>query len=453
MLKRKILVVDDEPDIVETLKFRLEAQGYEANGVSSGEEAIQKVKEADFDVVIADLKMPGIDGLGVLKAIKKIDAELPVIILTGHGTIETAVKTMREGAYDYILKPLQQEELKKAVSNALKMYRLVGEKRYLQQKLRASYNFGNIIGNSPKMEEIYRLIQKVAPTASTVMIYGETGTGKELLAHAIHFNSLRRERPFVAVNCSALPETLLESELFGYRKGAFTGAYTDKAGRFELADEGTIFLDEIGDMNPSLQMKILRVLQEREFERVGGTKTTKIDVRVIAATNRDVEKAIKEGTFREELYYRLNVVPIHLPPLRERMGDLSLLTEHFLQKYNQETGKKVQNISPEAMDSLMRYDWPGNIRELENVIERAVILSDGESIVPEDLSLNPSHIEPFMEAKDNLKEALGEYEREHIIRILAKTDKNKSRAAQALGVSLSSLYRKLEELGISCKKS
>lgn len=451
-MSRKILIADDEVKLAQMLQIRLEVQGYEVLVASGGEEAIQKVKERDLDVVITDLKMPRVDGLAVLRAVKEINPDLPVIILTGYGTVETAVKAMKEGAYDYLLKPIQKGALEKSLNHAFRMARLTQEKRFLQQELRAEYNFGNIIGDSSKMQAVYQMVKRVAPSKATILIYGETGTGKELLAHAIHLNSPRKDNPFIAIDCSALPDTLLESELFGHERGAFTGAYTARVGRFELADGGSIFLDEIGNMSPALQVKMLRVIQERAFERVGGTKTTRVDVRIIAATNQDLEEAVKKGNFRQELYYRLSVVPIHLPPLRERKEDLPLLTEHFLQKYGQEAVKRVEKISPEAMELLNQYDWPGNVRELENIIERAVILAKTDTIRSGDLPLTSTRVVSIEERVKELLSSgglsLGELEKQIIIEALRSTNHNQSRAAKLIGISRSTLCYRMRKFGL-----
>ncbi|MGB9629808.1 MAG: sigma-54-dependent transcriptional regulator, partial [Thermodesulfobacteriota bacterium] len=374
----RILVVDDEEIVCESCKRILEEEGYEVEIALSGEEALHKMKENSYDIVITDLKMPGMDGMEVLKNIRKDYPDTIVIMITGFATVETAVESMKLGAFDYIPKPFTPDEVSIVVKKAIDQKTLLLENIYLRQELQEKYGFHNIIGKSKKMQEIYRVIVKVAPTDSTVLIYGQSGTGKELIARAIHFNSPRRDKPFVPVDCAVLAENLLESELFGHVRGSFTGAVTTKPGLFEVADGGTVFLDEVGNISLGIQAKLLRVLQEKEFTPVGGTKPKKVDIRLISATNKDLEKMIKEGTFREDLYYRLNFVPIHLPPLKERQEDIPLLSVHFLKKFSEEMGKSIKGFTPEAMEKLMKYSWPGNVRELENMIGRTVVMIDEE---------------------------------------------------------------------------
>jgi DNA-binding NtrC family response regulator len=401
------------------------------------------------------MKMPGKDGLELLHHIRRIDEELPVIVMTAYGTVSTAVEAMRAGAYDYILKPFDLEEMRAVVGRALAMQKLLRQSRYLQEELEAKYQFEDIIGKSPRMQAVFKLISQVAPTKSTVLISGDSGTGKELIARAIHFHSPREKEPLIVVNCAALPETLLESELFGHVKGAFTGAHRDRRGRFELADGGTIFLDEVGAMSLNLQAKLLRVLQEKEFERVGGTGSIPVDVRIIAATNQDLKKAIEEGTFREDLYYRLNVVPIHLPPLRERKDDIPLLAYHFLRRYSQELKKDIKEIAPEAMELMLNYNWPGNIRELENAIERAIVLGTGERLSADTLPLplangpalrNTAANLSYQEAK---KEVLQSFEKSFFSKILSKAGGNVSQAARLARLDRKNLYRKMKELNLT----
>ena len=384
---QRILVVDDELIVCESCRRILEEEAYEVEVALSGQEAFDKMKENIFDLVIADLKMPTIDGMDVLRHIRKEYPETIVIMITGFSTVETAVEAMKLGAFDSIPKPFTPDEVSVVVKKALERRSLQLENIYLRQELQEKYGFHNIVGKSKRMQEIYRVIAKVSPTDSTVLINGQSGTGKELIARAIHFNSLRREKQFVPVDCAVLSENLLESELFGHVRGSFTGAVSTKPGLFEIADGGTVFLDEVGNISLSIQAKLLRVLQEREFTPVGGTKVKKVDIRLIAATNKNLEKMIREESFREDLYYRLNIVPVHLPSLKERQEDIPPLASHFLKKYSEEMGKAIKGFTPEAMERLLRYPWPGNVRELENVIERSVVMVDGEMVRPEHLIL------------------------------------------------------------------
>ena len=384
---KKILIADDEPNIRRVLDAVFAKDGYTVFTAENGKKALDIVStEANLDVVLCDLIMPDLNGVEVLKAAREINPRLSVVMITAHGTIKTAVDAMKLGAFDYITKPFDMDEIKLIVKNALERSRLLGENIQLKQELKSRYKFDEIIGTSGKMQEVFNVVERVAGSNATVLIRGESGTGKELIAKAIHYNSRRSAKPFIAVSCAALPETLLESELFGHEKGAFTGAVGQKAGRFELAHQGTLFLDEIPEISPGVQVKLLRVLQEREFERVGGTKTVRVDVRLIAATNRDLEELVANGEFRADLYYRLQVIQIFLPSLRERREDIPALVEHFIVKYNERNAKQVKFVSRETMDLLMKYNWPGNIRELENAIERGVVLVDeGSDVITPDL--------------------------------------------------------------------
>ncbi|OGP86717.1 MAG: Fis family transcriptional regulator [Deltaproteobacteria bacterium RBG_16_48_10] len=443
----KILVVDDERIVCESCQRILEEEGYEVEIALGGQEAFERMKEDPFDIVITDLKMPTIDGMDVLRHFRKEYPDTIVIMITGFSTVETAVDAMKLGAFDYIPKPFTPDEVSVVVKKALEKRTLQLENIYLRQELQEKYGFHNIVGKSKKMQEIYRVIAKVAPTDSTVLIYGQSGTGKELIARAIHFNSLRREKQFVPVDCAVLSESLLESELFGHIRGSFTGAVTTKPGLFEIADGGTVFLDEVGNISLAIQAKLLRVLQEREFTPVGGTKIKKVDIRLIAATNKNLEKMIKEETFREDLYYRLNIVPIYLPWLKERQEDIPLLAAHFLKKYSEEMGKTMKGFIPEAMERLMRYPWPGNVRELENVIERSVIMVDEEMVRPEHLILPkeegkeeieiqvPLTSEELKELKKHLRErAVEDIERAFVINALERNHWNVTRAAEEVGM-------------------
>jgi len=400
-----ILIVDDEKNYLLVLEDLLVEDGYQVITADSAVKGLETVATTDLDVVITDMKMPGMDGMAFLEGIHARNSDLPVIMMTAYGSVEKAVAAMRMGAFDYILKPFKNEELKLTIRKAIDHYRLVCENRQLTQELKERYQFSNIIGKSAPMQRIYQLIEKVAPTKATVLVTGESGTGKELIARAIHYNSTRHDRAFISVNCGALPETLLESELFGHEKGAFTGAAIQRKGRFELAHEGTLFLDEISEMSPPLQVKLLRILQEMEFERVGGSQTIKVDVRVVAASNRNLKDEVAAGRFRADLFYRLNVVHVELPPLRGRIDDIPLLVNHFLAKYSQQSKGKGMNICSEALRVLLEYHWPGNVRELENVIERAVILCNGQEIMVRDLpaEMREPRAVPSPEATPSMK--------------------------------------------------
>jgi len=443
----KILVVDDELIVCESCKRILEEEDYEVEMALGGREALEKMRANSFDVVITDLKMPEIDGMEILKILRAEYPDTIVIMITGFSTVETAVEAMKIGAFDYIPKPFTPDEVSIVVKKAIEKKSLMMENIYLRRELQGKYGFENIIGKSKKMQEIYRIISKVSLTDSTVLIYGGSGTGKELIARAIHFNSSRREKQFVPVDCAVLSENLLESELFGHVRGSFTGAVTTKPGLFEVADGGTVFLDEVGNISLAIQAKLLRVLQEREFTPVGGTKAKRIDIRLIAATNKDLEKMIKEETFREDLYYRLNIVPIVLPPLRERQEDIPLLAMHFLKKYAEEMGKTIKGFTPEAMEKLMKYPWPGNVRELENMIERTMVMIEDEMIRPEYILLPgqrekeawgeniPSTSEELKEIKKHMREkAVEEIERTFVLNALERNHWNVTRAAEEVGM-------------------
>jgi DNA-binding NtrC family response regulator len=433
--------------VCESCQRILEEEGYEVEIALSGKEAFEKMKAHPFDIVITDLKMPGIGGMEILKTFRKEYPDSIIIMITGFSTVETAVEAMKLGAFDYIPKPFTPDEVSIVVKKAIEKKSLMLENIYLRQELQEKYGFHNIVGKSKKMQEIYRIIAKVAMTDSTVLITGQSGTGKELIARAIHFNSPRREKQFVPVDCAVLSENLLESELFGHVRGSFTGAVTTKPGLFEVADGGTVFLDEVGNISLSIQAKLLRVLQEREFTPVGGTKAKKVDIRLIAATNKDLEKMIKEEVFREDLYYRLNIVPLYLPALKERQEDIPLLAVHFLKKYAEEMGKAIKGFTPEAMERLMRYPWPGNVRELENVVERTVVMIDDEMIRVEHLILPGQQEKEILEnqipmTSGELKEikkqvrekAVEEIERAFILSALERHQWNVTRAAEEVGM-------------------
>jgi DNA-binding NtrC family response regulator len=446
-MKPKILVVDDEPDICKALEFFLKREGYDVNIANSGEDALEKIKKENFDIVITDLKMGKVDGIAVLEGTKKISPDTPVIIMTAFASIESAVEAMKKGASDYIVKPFLNEEIRLTVKKILEQSKLFAENIALRQQLSQRMACKEFVAVSESMMSIIELLEKIIPTKSNVMILGESGTGKGLIAEMIHCNSPRRDKPFISINCSAIPEGLLESELFGYKKGAFTGAVSDKLGLIVLADQGTLFLDEIGDMPIALQAKLLKVLETGEVYPVGDTKPKIVDIRIISATNVDIEKRIKEGRFREDLYWRLNVFEIKIPPLRERKEDIEVLVKHFIDKFSQEHKKKVKGVDEEALHAILNYSWPGNVRELRNVIERAVILSEGDyitmKVLPDKLKVEKSEIQA-----STLKTYLSDYEKNLLIRLYESHNRNKEETAKALGIDLATLYRKFKKYGI-----
>lgn len=456
MQQYRILIADDEDVIRFVLHEALQKEGYEIEEAAHGEEAVLKVRNTSFDLVILDIKMPRMDGIEALKEIQKIDPGMPVVMITAYGNSKIAMQAVREGAYDYFNKPFDVNEIRIVIKRALERHRLQNQIERLETQLLQEYRFDRIIGTSPKIQEVFALINKVTTNDVTVLIGGESGTGKELVAQAIHYHSYRSKKPFVKVSCVAIPETLLESEMFGHERGAFTGAHQTKLGKFELAQAGTLFLDEIGDMPLSLQVKLLRVIQERELERIGGTKTIKMDIRLIASTNRNLAEAVKAQTFREDLYFRINVLPIYLPPLRERVDDIPLLVQHFIKYYNQKIGKNVKKVSDEVMKIFMDYPWPGNVRELENVIQRAIILSTGDAITPDILPPN-LHVVPLIPELSHITEdfSLPMLERiqiitdkieERMIRAaLVKANLRRQETADLLGISRKSLHNKMQK--------
>ena len=453
----RILIVDDEKVQLEILEGFLVKQGYEATAAEDGQKALEKFKNGSFDLVLTDYRMPGMDGIQLLREVRRLQPEAVVVIMTAYGTVGTAVAAMKEGAYDYLTKPIDLDELLLLIQRVEREVGLDQENRELKEQLREKFKVDFIVSASRQMEEALNLVGRVSRSSATILILGESGTGKELIARAIHYSSPRADKPFVKVNCAALPENLLESELFGHEKGAFTGAVARRIGRFELADQGSIFLDEIGDLSPSLQMKLLRVLQEKEFERVGSNQTIRSDVRVIAATNRNLEEAIRKGTFREDLYYRLNVVTVSLPPLRERKEDIPLLVEHFLKKYNRENKKNVTSLSKEARDLLMHYDYPGNVRELENIVERAVVLCRGDALTTQDLPLNlrEGQAEAVLErdrGTQSLPDTLEEIERQLIVKALERSGGVQTKAAEELGISERVLRYKMKKYSLAEKE-
>ena len=457
-----VLIVDDEPDIRLVMSANLKKEGYDVDTAGDGEEALKKIGSRDYDAIVLDHQMPRLSGMQFLERLRsgdageQVNADIPVIVLTAYGTIEMAVQAMKEGAYSYLTKPIQYEDLSLQVKNAVERHRLTRELRILRDEVEERYHFGSILGRNPRMQEIFQIIRTVAETDATVLVQGESGTGKELVARAIHYNSGRRDKPFVVVSCSALPETLLESELFGHEKGAFTGAIRQRIGRFEMAEGGTVFLDEIGEMTMPVQLKLLRVLQEREIERVGGNQTLKVDVRVIAATHRDLQQAMEERHFRQDLFYRLNVVPVKLPPLRERLDDVPLLASHFLRKYASKNQRAIKSFSRDAMAALCNYAYPGNVRELENIIERAVIMEKGDSIQRAELGLDATvrkvpaaavtgELDLFRKMK---AEAVERFEREYLSQLLRLYRGNMSRSAQHAGINIKNLHDKMAKYGL-----
>ena len=461
--RKQVLIVDDEPNLRKILSAQLTRDGYDAMMAEDGEQGLALLKDHHIDLVITDLKMPKVDGMTLLKRALELEPDLPIVVVTAHGTIDTAVEALKLGAFDFVTKPFDKDEVRQIVAKALRTRELSGADATAAPS-GGGVRYG-IIGASPGITDLYAVLERVADTPTTVMITGESGTGKELVARALHEHSSRKDKPFIKVNCAAIPKELIESELFGYERGAFTGAVASKPGRFELANGGTLFLDEIGEIPIEMQVKLLRALQESEFERVGGIKTIRVDVRLVAATNRDLKKLLAGGSFREDLFYRLNVVPIRLPALRERTSDIPLLVEHFLTKFNERLRKNVQGVEQEASDALVAYPWPGNIRELENVIERAVLFCDTQRLRASDLAPEIRGIPamanvPMPEAdlqvalagegglKEHVKVAMSRLERELVSRALQQTGGNVTHAARLLKISRKGLQLKMKELGL-----
>jgi len=457
MAGERIMIVDDEKSMCQYLSIMLKKEGYDVKTYSDGRKAVKAAKSFNFDVVITDIRMEGMDGIEVLAAVKEIDPTLPVVIMTAYASQKTAIEALNKGAFYYLIKrAAKNEEIKMVVRNALDIHKVKSENTFLKKQLKSSCksDFKEIIGKSDEIERVFELVDKVADTDSTILICGESGTGKELIARAIHYRSGRADSPFVTINCGALPENLLESELFGHVKGSFTGAIRDKDGLFKVASGGTFFLDEVGETSSAIQVKLLRVLQEREIIPVGGTAPIKVNARLIAATNADLENAVSEGTFRTDLYYRLNVIPVALPPLRDRRDDIPLLVDHFLKIASQKTGR-ASTIGEDAMALLCAYDWPGNVRELENIMQRAVILQEGEAIGIDDL---PEKIRTFSRQRrrivmDKAQMTLEELEKEYLISVLEETNWQKKRASSILGINASTLYRKIQRYGLEREKA
>jgi len=457
-MEETVLLVDDEEHAREALALALKREGYEVIPAASGEDGIETLASRPVDIVVTDLKMPGVSGMELLQYAKKNYPNTVVIMITGHASVESAITAIKEGAFDYITKPVQLDEVRLTVQKAVEKRRLVIENLLLKNELKGKYRFENIIGASSSMQEVFSLMGKVLDTDSTVLIRGESGTGKELVARAIHYNGPRRDKPFIAINCAAIPGELLESELFGHVKGSFTGAVSSRPGKFELADRGTIFLDEIGSMSPHLQGKLLRAIQEKEVERVGGDRPIKVDARIISATNTDLEKAVRSGSFREDLFYRLNVIPVNLPPLRERLDDIPLLAAHFLKTFNENNSKNIKGLGTGVLDRLAAYGWPGNVRELQNVIERSATLTDGDYIDEDSLpaTLREADTSPartgtirMPDTGLDLSKEVERFESALIKQALEKSGGVKSRAARMLNIKRTTLIEKAKRLGIN----
>jgi two-component system response regulator PilR (NtrC family) len=457
MTKQKILVVDDEKSMSDFLEIMLRKEGYEVTSTTSGEKALELLDNNLYSMVLTDVRMPGTDGFEVLRKTKEVSPDTVVIMITAYGSPEGAVTAIKEGAYDYITKPFRVEEVKLTIKKSLERSNLIRENIRLRQAVEDRYKFWNLIGKSPKMQRVYELVEKVSQTKANVLITGESGTGKELVAKAVHYNSDRKDRSFVTLNCGAIPENLLESELFGHMKGSFTGAIANKRGLLEMAEGGTLFMDEIGELPLSLQVKLLRVIQEREFKRVGGTEDIKVDVRIISASNQDLQQKVAHGGFREDLFYRLNVIQIKLPPLRERKEDITLLVNHFVRKYSADTGKKIEGVSPEAMELLLGYDFPGNVRELENIIERSITLETSSMITERHIRsyLNErmisKSIPPSLEIPEegiDLNKVVEDLEKAFILKALEHTGGIKKKAAEILGMNFRAMRYKLAKYGL-----
>lgn len=450
-MKANILIVDDEKAIRDSLKMILEEEGYSTDVAQDGEEALQKIEATNFDAVITDIKMPRLDGIQLLEAASKISPDTFFIIMTAYASVKTAIDALRNGAYDYLIKPVEFDDVIIRIKRLMDYKTLAFENKALRQRISSDAGFSNLIGNSPAIKKVFSIVTQVAPTNSSVLIFGKSGTGKELVAKAIHYHSNRKDKMFLPINCGAISENLIESELFGHKKGSFTGASEDKMGLFKVADGGTLFLDEIGELPLNLQVKLLRAIEDKEFIPVGGVKSVSTNVRIIAATNQNLHEKIKTGEFREDLFFRINVVEIHLPTLNERKDDIPLLINHFIEKYCNEMGKKIIGVDNDTLKILTSHEWRGGVRELENVIERSVIFSSSEKITPENL---PDYVRGgtlIHGYPDPLRDAIQSFEREHILKTIKKFNYSKDEAAKALEIGLSSLYRKMDELNIPTK--
>jgi len=445
-MNARILIVDDEGDIRLTLATFLKEEGYQCQTAKDGESALEHVREGGIDVVLTDVSMPGMNGIDLMRQVHQWSPETMVLLMTAYASVETAIEALRSGAADYFLKPLDLDELAVRIRSLIQRQELIRENRYLREVIDKSFNFNFIIGESEPMKQIYRMIDKVGPTRSTVLVTGPSGSGKELIARALHQRSERKSKPFVAINCGSIPEQLFESELFGHKKGSFTGAISDRDGYFVLANGGTLFLDEIGELPLAMQVKLLRVLQDSEVKPVGASTSHKVDVRIVTATNRNLEQEVEEGRFREDLFYRLNIIRIAMPTLKERIGDIPLLCQHFLERFNKEFRKAVKGIDSEAMSLILRHPWKGQVRELENVLERAMLLTDGDFIRAEDLPFGASDVgeEPADDAAA-LGDAVSTFERQYIQHMLKKYNGNRTETARALSIDASTLYRKMEK--------
>ncbi|HKJ66901.1 MAG TPA: sigma-54 dependent transcriptional regulator [bacterium] len=446
-MKGSILIADDEQEIRDSLSLILDEEGYKCETAEDGEMALDLIRKANFDILIADIKMPKLDGMQLLEKTRNMSPQTMTIIITAYATVETAIQALRSGSSDYILKPLDFDEVIFRVKHLMNRREMELENKYLKDQIDKKFNFNNIIGDSPAMRQVYNMVQRVARSTTNVMITGKSGTGKELVARAIHANSDRANKPFIPINCGAIPDNLFESELFGYKKGAFTGANTDKDGVFKTANGGTLFLDEVAEIPLHIQVKLLRAIEAKEVKPLGTNTTINIDVRLVAATNKVLIEEVENGNFREDLYYRLNIVDIKLPSLSERKEDIPLLVKHFVEKYNRELKRNINGVDNETMKTLMNYKWKGQVRELENVIERAVLLCDGDYITLKDLPpTTHKNMDDFY--PDDLKEATKNFERQHISALLRRCDGDKKKASDLLNIGLSSLYRKIEELNV-----
>ena len=446
-------MVDDEESMGKFMQIMLQKEGYEVTPAVSGTEALKVLKQKDFDLVIADLMMPEMNGLKLLSEVKQYDSDIDFIVMTAFASVDTAIEALKKGALDYVIKPFKVDEIKLAISKSFEQKQLKAENQELKRKLKQEFSLDAFVGNSKEIIKIKQLVEKIAQTESTVLLLGDSGTGKELIARAIHSYSPRAKRPFISINCAALPETLLESELFGHARGSFTGAIKDKEGLFKVAEGGTFFLDEIGETSLSIQVKLLRVLEQKELTPVGETKPIPVDVRLVAATNQDLEQKVKTSQFRADLFYRLNVLPVHIPPLRQRKDDIPILCAHFIRRHCRKLNSKEKSLSSEALLLLSNYHWPGNVRELENTLERAIILSNGSQINPADLPvrISAAKVEPFVQEHTPSHPTLEELEKAYIFWVLNQNEWNKSKVAQFLGIDTSTLYRKIEKYGLKEK--